>query len=82
MPISNPHNLSFVGESILHYKPASVLDIGAGFGCMGMVARQYTDIYQAERKPTRYSGWEARIDAVEVYGWYITDLQKKIYNLG
>ena len=53
----------------------SVLDIGIGFGKFGFLAREYTDVLHG-----RYFDRETRIDGIEIFENYITQLQREIYN--
>jgi len=53
----------------------SVLDIGFGFGKFGFLAREYTDV-----RLGRYFNWKTRIDGIEIFEKYVTNLQREIYN--
>lgn len=55
--------------------PRSVLDIGIGFGKFGFLAREYTDV-----RFGRYFNWETRIDGIEIFEKYVTQLQRQIYD--
>lgn len=55
--------------------PMSVLDIGIGFGKFGFLAREYTDV-----RLGRYFDWKTRIDGIEIFEKYITQLQREIYD--
>jgi len=55
--------------------PMSVLDIGIGFGKFGFLAREYTDV-----RLGRYFNWKTRIDGIEIFEKYITQLQREIYD--
>ena len=74
MPTSNPDAVTFVSQVILSMNPASVLDVGIGFGKYGFLAREYTDICRE-----RYHNWTTRIDGIEIWEKYITDLQRMVY---
>jgi hypothetical protein len=78
MPSSRPYGLTYICQRIIDLQPRSVLDIGFGFGKMGFLAREYTDVWN-ERF---YSGgWNrTRIDGIEAYAPYITELQRQIYD--
>jgi 2-polyprenyl-3-methyl-5-hydroxy-6-metoxy-1,4-benzoquinol methylase len=75
MPTSNPQHLSWLCQQILEHRPKSILDIGVGFGSKGMLFREYSDIWDRNLKE-----WQTRIDGVEIFEEYITDIQRKIYN--
>jgi len=78
MPTSNPSIISFVSNQIIKFKPQSFLDLGCGFGKYGVLAREYGDIWRAERYYPEQ--WKVRIDAVEIFDKYITQLHKYVYN--
>lgn len=77
MPISYPDAFPVVGFKIIRERPTSFLDVGCGFGMMGMLAREYTDIDL--RRYQRHE-WKTRVDGIEVFPGYITELQRLIYN--
>jgi len=70
----------FQGKSIEDIK--SVLDVGCGFGKWGFLIRLYIQAWTS--KPTKeiYQNWRnnLRVDAIEIFEDYITDLQRLIYN--
>lgn len=82
MPSSRPNTIPAVVHLIRQLKPASILDVGIGFGKWGHLFREYTDILEAERDPARYQkpNWKVRIDGIEGYAAYITDLHRYVYN--
>ena len=75
MPINRPDHLSWLCNKVIELKPQSVLDIGCGFGSNGMLFRAYTDVWRGN-----YFGWKARIDGVEIFDKYISELQRTIYD--
>ncbi len=75
MPCSRPSALARMCNRIMEKSPMSVLDIGIGFGKFGFLAREYTDV-----RLGRYFNWETRIDGIEIFEKYITQLQRKIYD--
>lgn len=75
MPCSRPSALAPMCNRIMEKNPMSVLDIGIGFGKFGFLAREYTDV-----RLGRYFDWETRIDGIEIFEKYITQLQRKIYD--
>ena len=75
MPTSRPTALGFVCDQFIARQPKSVLDIGIGFGKFGFLAREYTDVWSG-----RYFNPETKVDGIEVFEPYITELQKLIYN--
>ena len=75
MPCSRPSALARMCNRIMEKSPMSVLDIGIGFGKFGFLAREYTDV-----RLGRYFDWKTRIDGIEIFEKYITQLQRDIYN--
>jgi peptidylprolyl isomerase len=75
MPCSRPYALETVCNRIIEKNPMSVLDIGIGFGKFGFLAREYTDVLNC-----RYFDWQTKIDGIEIFEKYITQLQKEIYD--
>ena len=76
MPSSYPENIPLIIQTIARLKPKSVLDIGFGRGKYGFLIREYFP-------PTNNKkGWQEipRVDGVEIFEPYITDLQIKIYD--
>jgi trans-aconitate methyltransferase len=63
---SNPIQISFVLDAILNLQPTSILDIGCGSGKYGVLLREYFPA--------------ARIDGVEGFAPYITQVHRVIYN--
>jgi len=85
MPIARPDVIPFVCEwfsqkSIKEIK--SVLDVGSGFGLWGFLARQYIQIWQPGIKEDDYINFKnkMRVDAIEIVDFYVTDIQRQIYN--
>lgn len=79
MPSSRPYALTRICQRIIELQPRSVLDIGVGFGKMGFLAREYTDVW-CERY---YSGAHfnrTRIDGIEAHRPYITEVHRQIYD--
>ncbi len=77
MPSSNPDQINEIMQIVLKLIPDSVLDIGSGFGKYGFLCREYLEICYGS---DQYGDWEKRIDGIEIYGDYITPLQKQIYS--
>jgi SAM-dependent methyltransferase len=63
---SNPMQISFVLDVIVQLHPGSVLDIGCGSGKYGVLAREYLRA--------------ARIDGIEGFAKYITDVHRATYD--
>ena len=63
---SNAMQISFVLEVIRQLNPGSVLDIGCGSGKYGVLTREYLP--------------DARIDGIEGFTAYITDIHRVVYD--
>jgi len=77
MPSSYPDTITTVAKAVQALAPASVLDIGCGFGKYGMLCREYLDIWWLRY---RRQEWKVRIDAVEAFELYLTPVHWYIYN--
>ncbi|MBN2505256.1 MAG: hypothetical protein JXQ71_01040 [Verrucomicrobia bacterium] len=82
MPTSRPNPIPTVVHLIRQLRPRSILDVGIGFGKWGHLFREYTDILEAERDPSRYERrqWQVRIDGIEGCAAYVTDMHRYLYN--
>ncbi len=70
MPANRGVHISAEIEEIKWLKPNSILDVGIGFGSMGVLFRQATDVRKSERSHESYHDWPTRIDGIEVFEWY------------
>jgi len=77
MPSSHPNQISRIMQIVLRRKPDSVLDIGIGFGKYGFLCREYLELWDGREA---YRDWKRRIDGIEVFEAYVTDLQRRIYD--
>ena len=79
MPVSHYAHIPAVMKTVdsLKPNPASILDIGAGFGKYGVLLRERYDI-----RFKRYErlDWKTKIDAVEIWPHYVTDLYRYVYD--
>jgi hypothetical protein len=67
MPSSDPRVLTETAREIILAAPRTVLDIGVGFGKWGVLAREYTDIWNYRfYKPE----WTTFITGIEVHDKY------------
>jgi hypothetical protein len=76
MPSSHLYQIPTIIKIICGLKPDSILDIGCGFGKYGFLAREYLEIWQSRYQK---SEWVIKIDCIEVYGPYLTELPQYIY---
>jgi SAM-dependent methyltransferase len=77
MPTSFPENISRIITLIMEIKPFSILDVGSGFGKYGYLCREYLDVVQGRFQK---EDWKVRIDGIEGFPPYLSDLQRFIYN--
>ena len=82
MPSSRVNHVPAIIGLIRQLQPASILDVGVGFGKWGHLFREYTDIVAAEHEPRRYERehWQVRIDGLEGHAPYITPMHRYLYN--
>lgn len=78
MPTSHWSYISKTVDTIKKYNPKSMLEIGVGFGKYAGLAREYLEVYGANR--WRSEDWQVKIHGVEIYKPYITDRLKLIYD--
>lgn len=67
-------------ESVRKNRPdvMSVLDVGFGFGKLGYLFREYFESKKIGRhKP---GDWVLKIDGIDIYDGYLSNIQKPIYN--
>jgi hypothetical protein len=78
MPSSDPRVLTETAREIILANPRTVLDIGVGFGKWGVLAREYTDIWNYRFYADE---WQTTIIGIEVHGKYdnpIWDIYNKV----
>jgi SAM-dependent methyltransferase len=82
MPSSFHDALAIVVPLVADLRPASILDVGVGFGKYGFLFREYLDVAAAgeDRASPDRSGWAVRIDGIEAHEPYVTGLQRAIYD--
>jgi hypothetical protein len=64
-------------DLIVNLNPASVLDIGIGFGKYGLLCREYLELWDGREN---YSQFLRRIDGVEAFEKYITPMHSFVYS--
>ena len=57
MPTSYPHQINEIVRLVLAVNPASLLDIGVGFGKYGFLAREYLELFGESEQ---YAKWKRR----------------------
>lgn len=78
MPTSPYSQISSYIDFLLDINPSSILDIGLGNGKLGFIARDLLDVMFGGCY--KRSEWKLRLDGIEVFGDYIQDHQKAIYD--
>lgn len=76
MPSSDHKQIPLIIDIVKEVKPKSVLDIAFGFGKYGLLIKEYL-------RPKPYiAGWQSveRVDGLEVFPDYVTDMQRAIYD--
>ena len=76
MPVSTPVHISHCLGRIIGLNPASVLDVGCGFGLWGFLCREYLDVWNGRVEPSQ---WQTRIDGIELFEPYIQAHQRALY---
>jgi hypothetical protein len=77
MGTSNWQNISYCVGILRRLQPASVLDIGTGFGRWGMLCREFLDV--CEGREAR-SLWQVRIEGIEAFPQCLTPLHDYVYD--
>lgn len=77
MPTSDYHHISDVLHVLEQIHPASVLDIGIGFGKWGILCREILEIYRERLQPR---DWITKIDGIEIFKGYRNPLWNLAYN--
>jgi hypothetical protein len=79
VPSSFPDALSVVAAWVQALGPASVLDVGIGFGKYGLLFREYLDVAPRGEAGGRDRA-AVRIDGIEAWAPYVGALQRAIYD--
>ncbi len=78
MPTSQYEQIPKIISLALFLKPKKVLDIGPGFGKYGVLLREYLEYWDTNNK--EYSNFKIKIDCIEAYEQYITQIHKFVYD--
>ncbi len=78
MPTSHHEVISPVFNLVTRISPASVLDIGVGFGKNGMLCREYLDVWRGRYPETEE--WKTRIDGIEIFPKYRNPIWEFCYD--
>jgi hypothetical protein len=78
MATSRWEQLPFIIETLLHINPKTVLDVGVGFGKIGLLIREYLEDMQGRTNPKQ---WQILINGIEIYKpYHDNSFQPIIYN--
>lgn len=77
MGTSNWQNISYCVGILRRLQPASVLDVGTGFGRWGMLCREFLDVWEGREAR---SLWQVRIEGIEAFPQCLTPLHDYIYD--
>ena len=81
MPTSVPYCVPIIASVARQLRPASVLDVGVGFGKYGFVFREYLDIWDMQDvHGYDKARWKTRIEGIEATREYLTPLHDYIYD--
>lgn len=81
MPTSVPYCVPIIASAARQLRPASVLDVGVGFGKYGMLFREYLDVWEMRNVGDYDKGrWKTHIEGIEATGDYLTPLHEYIYD--
>ncbi len=67
MPSSTWAHIPNVIEAIFKLQPASILDVGIGYGKWGFLCREYLESWKDRVFPNQ---WKVRIDGIEIFAPY------------
>jgi len=84
MPVSDYRQISQILDETVRLKPRSILDVGCGLGIYGALCRVYLEgdnLYDRKNLTfNRKENWKIKIDCIEGFERYITDLHRAVYN--
>ncbi len=74
MPGSRYEQIETIVDLMVRLQPRSVLDVGIGNGLYGLLTRQYVG------GSGPFAGDGLRVDGIEIFEGYLTDVQRTIYD--
>lgn len=77
MCTSDASNIPFVVAELQRLRPGSVLDVGVGFGKVGMLVREYLECWYGRYAP---SSWQIAVEGIEIFEGYRNPLWSSMYN--
>lgn len=82
MPTSEIDLIPTIIKIVKNLNPTSILDIGIGFGKYGFLLREYLDVHKLCNgfSNNLSDNFRTRIDGIEIYAKYISQIQRNIYD--
>lgn len=84
VPISTHLQISLILDQIVHLSPKTIIDVGCGLGIYGTLSRIYLEgdnLYDRENLSwNKKENWKTKIDCIEGFEKYITELHRVVYN--
>lgn len=77
MPSSTHAHIPAILTEVMRARPASVLDVGVGFGKWGHLVREYTDVWAGRFDP---KDWRVHIAGIEIFSGYINAGTRAYYD--
>lgn len=77
MPVSTSVHITHCVSCLIHAQPASVLDVGCGFGTWGFLCRNFLDVFPGRVQPAE---WRVHITGLELFEPYIQAHQRHLYD--
>lgn len=77
MPTSDHFNITPILTAVRAVEPASILDIGCGFGKYGVLFREYMDVWFEHLDA---STWQLRLVGIEAFPSYQNELHRSVYD--
>ncbi len=77
MPSSDINNIAPILAILQNCRPASVLDLGCGYGKYGYLSREYLDVQSGRLTPDQ---WRTRIVGVDAFAAYRNPIWDFVYN--
>jgi hypothetical protein len=77
MCTSDASNIPFVVSELQRLRPHSVLDVGIGFGKLGVLVREYLECWYGRCTP---DAWQIQLEGIESFDGYRNALWSSMYN--
>jgi SAM-dependent methyltransferase len=77
MCTSDPSNMPFIVAELQRLRPRSVLDVGIGFGKVGILVREYLECWYGRYSP---SSWQITVEGIEIFEAYRNPMWGSMYD--